>query len=1093
MNTIAKSLFSEYIREFNLQALFNYLGWNKDRTQIQPFTVDSIVYAPKIIGDKNGFKIIECSSNAVPLYSIRAQILNILRSKFAELMVIFTDNAKSRQVWLYGYKLGTLNKKAECEYRPGQDPQALYERASGLFFTLDEEDNITIVDVTSRVRANFTQNAERVTKRFYDEFKRQHTALLGFITGVDQTVDKEWYASIMLNRLMFCYFMQRRGFLDNNRNYLRQKLNESKQKLGKGKFYSFYRSFLLTLFQRGFGSYNHSAEIKAMIGNIPYLNGGLFELHEIEMAYPSIDISDEAFERIFDLFDRYEWHLDTRAYAAGNEINPDVLGYIFEKYINDRAAMGAYYTQEDITNYISRSTILPYLLESTKKAYGKPFEQGGAVWKHLQDSGDKYIFDSVKKGANETIPDNISIGIDTTSPNLIERRKDWNNPVPDGVGLPTEIWREFIERTNRYRALITKISNGEITDVADFITNNLDIASFVGDLLDTVEDPKFVQAFYSQLEKVTILDPTCGSGAFLFAALNILEPLYDSCLSRMADYLSHDYMGSLERSIKRFFDEKLELMESDNHPNKHYFIYKSIILNNLYGVDIMKEAVETAKLRLFLKLVSTAEPNYRLDNLGIEPLPDIDFNLKAGNSLVGFANELEVENALNGNLLGIDKISETKDAMFQMSKAVSRYKQLQLGASDYSTDECKEEKAKLSERQVQLRSTLDKLLRDSVYRGSISDSAWRNNYQPFHWVSEFNSIIVGNGGFDVIIGNPPYLEERQIDYKVNGFRTQNSKAVHVYCIERAYSLMNICANISMIVPMALVSTQRMKDIRSIIESKRTYYSNYSWRPAKLFDEVNRALTIFVAVSGNSNPYSTNYIKWNSGSRETLLENVYYTISDNAFSDSYWIGKIGSQLDNILLNKLHTNKKTVAHLIMRSDANVYYKTTGGLYWKVFTDFAPKFFENGLESHSSRETSISVKQNEEAKKLIALLSSSLYWWWYTLTSNLRDLNPSDITCFRLPQDWEECAELIELGRRYIDDLCKNSSFLERNQKGKGLTTVQSFKISLSKPIIDQIDVVLATHYCFSEEELDYIINYDIKFRMGLGSGNDDEEQE
>ena len=72
-------------------------------------------------------------------------------------------------------------------------------------------------------------------------------------------------------------------------------------------------------------------------------------------------------------------------------------------------------------------------------------------------------------------------------------------------------------------------------------------------------------------------------------------------------------------------------------PTARYFIFKSIILNNLFGVDIMEEAVEICKLRLFLKLAAQVEPDHAKDNLGIEPLPDIDFNIRAGNTLVGYA------------------------------------------------------------------------------------------------------------------------------------------------------------------------------------------------------------------------------------------------------------------------------------------------------------------------------------------------------------------------------------------------------------------------------------------------------------------------
>src|SRR5207302_843056 len=94
--------------------------------------------------------------------------------------------------------------------------------------------------------------------------------------------------------------------------------------------------------------------------------------------------------------------------------------------------------------------------------------------------------------------------------------------------------------------------------------------------------------------------------------------------------------------IPRFRDI---LAQVAKHPNRRYFILKSIIINNLYGVDIMEEAVEICKLRLFLKLVSQID---RFQD--IEPLPDIDFNIRAGNTLVGFATYAEAERAITSKL-----------------------------------------------------------------------------------------------------------------------------------------------------------------------------------------------------------------------------------------------------------------------------------------------------------------------------------------------------------------------------------------------------------------------------------------------------------
>jgi hypothetical protein len=220
----------------------------------------------------------------------------------------------------------------------------------------------------------------------------------------------------MLNRLMFCYFIQKKGFLDNNKNYLRDKLKASQEKKGKNKFYSFYRDFLLVLFHQGLNEAMHKDEVKIEIGKIPYLNGGLFDEHELEKIYKAIDIEDKAFERIFDFFDQYEWHLDTRITASGKDINPDVIGYIFEKYINDRSNMGAYYTKEDITDYISKNCILPYLFDETKRQYPKAFPNDGEIWESVKLCSDDVIFTrQFKKVVDEKITSEIADGIKNIS------------------------------------------------------------------------------------------------------------------------------------------------------------------------------------------------------------------------------------------------------------------------------------------------------------------------------------------------------------------------------------------------------------------------------------------------------------------------------------------------------------------------------------------------------------------------------------------------------------------------------------------------------------------------------------------------------
>ncbi len=1050
------------------------------------------------------------ANGIIPDYNTRKKIETKVTKLFQEHLIIFFDSKKTEQIWqLVVRQSGKPTKLTETRWHINQDPELLYQRASGIFFELDEEEHITIVDVTKRIADNFQQNNERVTKQFYDKFKKEHTAFLSFIKGITNKADQEWYASLMMNRLMLCYFIQKKGFLDNNKNYLRDKLNACKAKKGKAKFYSFYRDFLLVLFHKGLNEPTQSPSTRIEIGTIPYLNGGLFDEHELEKSNTTIAIEDKAFERLFDFFDQYEWHLDTRITASGKDINPDVIGYIFEKYINDRANMGAYYTKEDITDYISKNCILPYLFDETKRQYPKAFTADAEVWRMVQHSGDRYIYDAVKKGVDMALPEDIHIGIDTSQPNLLERRKEWNKSAPADYALPTEIWREVVERRNRYTDIRMKIDSGEIQSINDFITYNLNIRQFAQDVVESTSDPELLKHFYKALNSVTILDPTCGSGAFLFAAMNILEPLYESCIQRMRAFTEDEDRANAgdKKNFQhkfKFFREVLENIQSPQHPNLQYFIYKNIILQNLYGVDIMREAVEIAKLRLFLKLIATVEPDYRKLNLGLEPLPDIDFNIRAGNTLVGFATEADLDTALE-NRMDFDNDKENiKEKCDIVARAFARYKEIQLTYGD-DFKEFRQAKEELNKRLKELNDELNILLAKQLYGIDTTKPAklhaWLASHQPFHWFAEFYEIIQdkgdalskSKGGFDVIIGNPPYLEIRQINYQLKGLKTLESGAVHNMCMERSLQILKDTGNISMIVPLALVCTQRMIVIQNLLENNKiTWYSNFAWRPGKLFENVNRALTIFVSnYSDRQNVYNTNYIKWSSDTRDDVFPNISF-IPWNNKRNSFWVPKLGNKIEEIILQKVLKSDKTKSHIISKHSSNrIYYRTTGGLYWKRFTNFPPKFYVNGKEGKSSRETFFAVKEKNHDIICIAILSSNLFWWWYTITSNLRDLNPSDIQGFKFPSSMLDDTELLKFGKKYLKDLEANSAMLTRIQKQTGETQTQSFKIALSKPIIDEIDAVLAQHYGFTEEELDFIINYDIKYRMGKELEGEEEE--
>lgn len=1089
---ISKQDFSGYIKQFRFRELFNEMGWNNDKTK-QNIIVDDITYTLQAVAEKSGFKILLCNpteKGLIPDYNTRKKIETKVTNLFQEHLIIFCDAKNQEQIWqLVVRQSGKPTKVTETRYHISQDPELLYQRASGIFFEMDEEDKITIVDVKGRMTENFHANADKVTKAFYDKFKKEHTSFLGFIKGINEKVNQEWYASLMLNRLMFCYFIQKKGFLDNNKNYLRDKLKASQEKKGKNKFYSFYRDFLLVLFHQGLNEAKQKDEVKIEIGKIPYLNGGLFDEHELEKMYKAIDIEDKAFERIFDFFDQYEWHLDTRITASGKDINPDVIGYIFEKYINDRSNMGAYYTKEDITDYISKNCILPYLFDETKRQYPKAFSNDGEIWEAVKQSSDNYIYEAVKKGVDEKLPLEIAAGIKDVS-----KRIEWNKAAPTEFALPTEIWREVVDRRNRYSETKSKIDKGEITEINDFITYNLNIRQFAQDVVENTTDPEFLKHFYKSLNSVTIIDPTCGSGAFLFAAMNILEPLYESCIQRMENFVAEATKGKF-----KFFEEVLEQVKSPEHPNLSYFIYKSIILRNLYGVDIMKEAVEIAKLRLFLKLVATVDVDYRKPNLGLEPLPDIDFNIRAGNTLIGFATEAELDKSFEGVMDFDDDKGKLKEKCDIVARAFTRYKEIQLGDGD-DYKEFKKAKEELNKRLKELNHELNLLLHKQA--AAIKYDTWLQTHQPFHWFAEFYEIIHDKGGFDVIIGNPPYVEYSAVkkNYTLKDFECLSSGNLYSFVIERAIKIQKGNSYNGMIIPLSAYCTDRMASFQKVKfeHCSELFLSYYAERPSKLFEGAERNLVISLFKKNDKTKiekiYATYYYKWNSAFREFLFDNISYTEAKATIITGI-VPKISSNEELSIIKNLRKIKKNIGYYASRSKTNhfLYYRNSGGRYWKIITDFQPQFFLNGKRGISSRESYLYFNDIKTLKITVALLNSSTYYWYYIMHSDARTNNPSDLKEF--PIDLENISDnlkrklLIECDK-LMKDLDKNS-IMQPAKYQTGNVEFQQFFPQKSKPIIDEIDTVLAEHYGFTAEELDFIINYDIKYRMGKELENGEEE--
>jgi hypothetical protein len=664
------------LQSFDFKTLFiEELGWsNPSTSKVINETIKDIVIIRKPIAELSGAVVFEITTPTgnVPEPKERAIIAKEIQKQHYEHVLIFVDSDRKQSIWHWLKHQDKKLLSREHFYFRHQPGDGFIAKIASLVVDIsefDREGNIAIAEVASRIKSAL--DIERVVKKFFREYQQEYIVFLDLIEGIDNEADRRWYASVILNRLMFIYFLQKKLFVDNgNANYLNNKIEFSKKGLGKNKFYEI---FLSKLFFEGFAKNEsqRSPETNKLIGKIKYLNGGLFLKHKIEIKYDGkIKIADDAFTNLFDLFDRYSWTLNDTPGGADNEMNPDVLGYIFEKYINQKA-FGAYYTRTEITEYLCEQTVYKLILDAINEPEGL----------------EQFL---------EKVPESMRKGV-----NIKPKRYD---------------------------------------SIAELLLN-----------LDAANCKKLVMGEEAILPNLSLLDPACGSGAFLVAAMKTLINVYAAVLGKI------DFLGD-----KKLTEWKQKI-ETD-HPSINYYIKKQIITNNLYGVDLMEEATEIAKLRLFLALVASADT---VDQL--EPLPNIDFNIMNGNSLIGLmrvdAGSFEKHQGQNLFRKSYPDLLREKNIAIQMYKNPKGIDDIQLLKNNIERhreealpildDMLMDEFGNLGIKYEQITWDENKNKEGKAVKRSLNINDIKA-LEPFHWGYEFSEIFKKKDGFDAIITNPPW-------------------------------------------------------------------------------------------------------------------------------------------------------------------------------------------------------------------------------------------------------------------------------------------------------------------------------------------------
>jgi len=647
---------------------------------------------------------------------------------------------------------------------------------------------------------NILFDIKDVVNRFYNQLWKVRLEMAKSIGNqLEDDKNKLMVAQNFIDRLIFFYFLSQLGLVriesegldepwilnrENTRTFFKWVIDSVKDDYE-------LQDFLNTLFFEVLGKveyevWNYSeAEINgekfAIIG--PSLNGGLFREEIVEDKHER-EIRMKHIKELIKVLNQYNWIIGEEVPGEEDvigDLTPEVIGHIYEKFVvsleqmgfeniklddinvtkqelrKGRKKIGAYYTPEEITNYISMNTIYPYITDRINQKFGTKYKN---IWNELLD--------------------------DST-------------------------WR-----------VIPKEREEKIRQI------------------------KYL--YFDVLRNLKILDNACGSGSFLLAAADVLSRLYGKCISLLERY-AHD-------------DEAVKLLLEDINkaPNRDYYIARQIITNNLYGVDIMEGAVEIAKLRFWLYLISTLRKG-NWDEIKIETLPNLDFNLMAGNSLIGFIDieEFDLSPAI--------KTQKTIDLWIKAKKKIwlTKIGELKERYKKAHTEEARKLRKKLEDELNKAR----RILNSEYYRMliddrkiDISENEFRD-LKPFHWGLEFYEIFnldrpKEERGFDIIIGNPPYGRIKQLikDKREKELHSKLYKALYKYqtgnfnlyklFLERSYFLLREGGHFGMIFPSSFLGENDSKKLRKLFFDENQVSKILEFpEKAKVFVGVTQAVTIFI--------------------------------------------------------------------------------------------------------------------------------------------------------------------------------------------------------------------------------------------------------
>lgn len=841
--------------------------------------------------------------------------------------------------------------------------------------------------------------------------------------------------------------------------------------------------------------------------NVPFYDGGLFEnfddsfLKKHKMADPYLA---EAIEKL--AVDHEEKH------------PPHVIPFIDYSSLSVRHLGDIY------------EGLLEFHLNIADEDVLEVRENGKSIWKNTSDVGRKGRTYRIKQKGEIYIENSKherkTSGSYFTPPYIVEYIVD--NAVGPIIRERIEIIKELLEELEKlYKKQRRELKKPKTWNHWEY--PGVPKGKYSRDIADKEE------LVFESIFNLKVLDPAMGSGHFLVHAVDFISEII---ITFLANYPENPIIRKLHKMKDEIISDvrRQGVRIDENKLTEINLIKRMVMKRNIYGVDLNEMAVELAKVSLWLHCFILGAPLSFLDHhlkcgnslVGVtvrEVREDIEGtglgDVRSQLGLFGsrFTGLMLATNLMRhvGELsdLTADQVHESRSEYIKASDALSPFKRiLDIYTSQWfgnGSDKKKKNNDISSSYAVKFlksehaeRLINGKILNDAIaelpkHERIVAQTALEAAEKMlfFHWELEFPEVFYGSrmgntqkveklegAGFDTIIGNPPYdviVEDNY--YKRSIARGTGNLFGHF--IARGSSLLKNNASFSLVVPLSFSCGSDFENLRRHIFSKfgRLTTSHFSIRPAKLFPNVDQRISIFVA-SGSSNNgcnvASSRLYRFHDGEQEKLVLNPQFGEVEN-ISQGY-IPRVANSVGASIYNKFKKIPTTIGDFISKDDKNSskWWYHSVGRYWIKAYNYIPLFKREGKKGISSDIKEILSTLKAVSESSIAIINSDLfYFWWITQSDEFHVLG-SQISSMPFPESLLSETKTKSLVERLMNDY-KKKAIRKTIQVGGKEVTMDEIHARLSRDVILEIDNVLAPHYGLKKEELAFLKDYDIQFRL------------